>query len=60
MCRRVQCSDCEKPTYAGCGAHVDQVLSDVPRDERCVCRAPAKRAAAEPWSPLAWFFQREP
>lgn len=58
MCRRVQCSDCDKPTYAGCGAHVEQVLAAVPREERCVCRAPSKRAPAEPWSPLAWFFQR--
>ena len=41
MCRRVTCSTCNKPTFAGCGAHVEQVLGDVPRDERCKCRESA-------------------
>ena len=38
MCRRVQCSRCKKPTFAGCGAHVEQVLADVPAESRCRCR----------------------
>ena len=38
MCVRVVCNDCKKPSYAGCGAHVEQVLGDVPREERCKCR----------------------
>lgn len=38
MCRRVTCEVCQKPTFAGCGAHVEQVLSDVPKEERCRCR----------------------
>ena len=38
MCRRVQCSKCGRPTYAGCGAHIEQVLADVPQAERCHCR----------------------
>ena len=38
MCRRVQCEKCGKPTYAGCGMHIEQVLSDVPVGERCRCR----------------------
>jgi hypothetical protein len=38
MCRRVQCSRCGKPTFAGCGAHVEQVLADVPPRSRCRCR----------------------
>jgi hypothetical protein len=37
MCRRVTCSRCDKPTFAGCGAHVEQVLGDVPQGERCRC-----------------------
>jgi hypothetical protein len=37
MCRRVTCSTCKKPTFAGCGAHVEQVLGDVPEAERCDC-----------------------
>lgn len=50
MCRRVECSECHKPTYAGCGMHVEQVLGDVPREERCSCREQRKkeRASAEP------------
>lgn len=42
MCRAVTCSSCGKPTYAGCGMHVDQVLADVPREARCRCREQAK------------------
>lgn len=38
MCRRVECSRCGRPTFAGCGAHVEQVLGNVPRAERCRCR----------------------
>lgn len=38
MCRRVVCQKCGKPTFAGCGAHVEQVLADVPVAERCHCR----------------------
>ena len=25
--------------WAGCGAHVEQVLGDVPADDRCACGA---------------------
>lgn len=38
MCQRVRCNSCGKPTWRGCGMHVEQVLGDVPRDERCRCR----------------------
>jgi hypothetical protein len=38
MCRRVQCETCGKPTYAGCGMHIEQVLGDVPPADRCRCR----------------------
>ncbi|HMI89272.1 MAG TPA: hypothetical protein VK550_34580 [Polyangiaceae bacterium] len=38
MCRRVQCESCGKPTYAGCGMHIEQVLAGVPVEERCHCR----------------------
>jgi hypothetical protein len=38
MCRAVQCSKCRKPTWAGCGAHVEQVLGHVPESGRCACR----------------------
>jgi hypothetical protein len=59
MCRRADCSKCGRPTYAGCGAHVEQVLADVPRAERCHCReSKAKQAAAKPEvrnEPRSWL-----
>jgi hypothetical protein len=38
MCKRVTCQTCGKPTFAGCGKHIEQVLGDVPAAERCRCR----------------------
>lgn len=38
MCTRVRCSKCGLPGWVGCGAHVEQVLGDVPKDQRCRCR----------------------
>ena len=38
MCRTVTCRKCNKPTWAGCGMHVEQALSGVPKDQRCKCR----------------------
>jgi hypothetical protein len=38
MCRRVQCEQCQKPTFAGCGKHVEQVLRGVAESNRCQCR----------------------
>jgi hypothetical protein len=29
MCRRVTCSKCHKPTWAGCGQHIEQALAGV-------------------------------
>ncbi len=45
MCRRIECDECHKPTFAGCGMHVEEVLGDVPRAARCGCRE--KRAEAK-------------
>lgn len=39
MCSRVMCPTCNRPTFAGCGAHVEQVLGDVPPAERCQCQS---------------------
>jgi hypothetical protein len=41
----VTCPKCGKPDWSGCGAHVEQVLGDVPKGERCRCR---EQAAAAP------------
>lgn len=42
MCQRVQCSSCGKPTYVGCGQHVEEVLGDVRREDWCRCREEKK------------------
>jgi hypothetical protein len=51
MCRRVDCPKCARPTYAGCGAHVEQVLGDVPAKDRCRCR---EEKGTEP-PPRTWL-----
>jgi hypothetical protein len=40
MCYQVRCSKCGKPTWAGCGRHVEKALRDVPERERCQCPRP--------------------
>lgn len=54
MCARITCSSCGKPSYSGCGRHVEQVLGDVPEKERCRCR---EARAAEEKSNRS-FFER--
>ncbi len=46
MCRRVSCPSCGKPTWAGCGAHIESVLGDVPKNDRCQCREKASAGQA--------------
>jgi hypothetical protein len=56
MCRRVQCARCGRPSFAGCGAHVEQVLRDVPLEERCQCQAQGtKQAASADSKPTSWL-----
>lgn len=38
MCTRINCTSCGKPSYVGCGRHVEQVLGNVPPEKRCKCR----------------------
>lgn len=37
MCHRVQCSQCGKATWAGCGRHIEEALAGVPAKQRCQC-----------------------
>ncbi|MBX7159512.1 MAG: hypothetical protein K1X95_04405 [Acidimicrobiia bacterium] len=37
MCRAITCKRCGRPTWTGCGAHVEQVLGHVPEADRCHC-----------------------
>ncbi len=47
MCRAVACKRCGKTTWAGCGAHVEQVMSRVAEADRCRCRDEAQPPAGE-------------
>ncbi|SDL36901.1 hypothetical protein SAMN04488242_1251 [Tessaracoccus oleiagri] len=37
MCHRITCHHCGKPTWEGCGLHVDEALAGVPAEDRCSC-----------------------
>ena len=59
MCTRVTCPSCNKPTYSGCGRHVEQVLGNVPVEQRCNCRerdAAGDDAAKDPASLFRRLF----
>lgn len=47
MCHRVNCSKCGKPTWSGCGMHVEEALRGVPKEKRCRCREEAAAAKAQ-------------
>ncbi len=38
MCTKVICPQCKKPTWSGCGQHIETALKDVPESERCKCK----------------------
>ncbi len=40
MCQRVQCEQCGKPTWTGCGQHIEEALRGVPVADRCQCARP--------------------
>lgn len=35
MCRRITCPVCHKPTWEGCGEHIEEALAGVPEADRC-------------------------
>jgi hypothetical protein len=40
VCQRITCERCGKPTWTGCGAHIEQALKGVPPEQRCQCPRP--------------------
>ena len=38
MCAQVSCSSCHKPTWEGCGEHIDEALAGVAEADRCQCQ----------------------
>jgi hypothetical protein len=57
MCSPATCRACGKPSYTGCGQHVERVLGHVPAHQRCRCTAQQKQAALPP-SLYATLFRR--
>jgi hypothetical protein len=56
MCQRIDCPKCGKPSYAGCGRHIEAVLADVPLAERCRCREEKRaRASTSAVGKSSWF-----
>jgi len=35
MCVKIICPICHKPTFAGCGKHIEQVLKGISLADRC-------------------------
>ncbi len=46
MCSRTTCRKCGKPTWSGCGNHIEQALAGVPKADRCQCRETAAAPAS--------------
>jgi hypothetical protein len=56
MCQLAACPQCKRPTYAGCGKHIEQVLGHVPKADRCRCRETVQtQAHAAPRATKAWW-----
>lgn len=55
MCYQITCQVCGKPTWAGCGEHIEQALADVPVGDRCPGHSEAEIAQHRS---QGGFFQR--
>jgi hypothetical protein len=60
MCHQVTCETCGKPTWSGCGSHIEQALAGVPNYERCSCDQDfaAASSAHSTEGPFTRFFGR--
>ncbi|CAK9863494.1 unnamed protein product [Sphagnum jensenii] len=38
MCYAVECKQCGKTTWAGCGRHVPEVYKSIPQHKVCLCK----------------------
>ena len=48
MCHEIACATCSKPTWEGCGEHIEHALKHVSLNERCTCpREKVKAAGSE-------------
>ncbi|EIM19942.1 hypothetical protein WALSEDRAFT_65943 [Wallemia mellicola CBS 633.66] len=37
MCFQVECNNCGKQTWSGCGLHKNAVMDNIPKEDRCGC-----------------------
>ena len=59
MCSKTTCRTCDKPTWKGCGNHIEAALAGVPTNERCKCDRFAQTTSASAHGGLlARFFGR--
>jgi len=49
MCTQITCRTCGKPTWSGCGLHVEHALQGVPKADRC--QGHTEAPATEPNAP---------
>jgi hypothetical protein len=54
VCQRIQCPTCKKPSFVGCGRHVEQVLGDVAPEDRCRCHEEKRDSTSK----VSSFFER--
>jgi len=45
MCHKITCATCNKPTWEGCGEHIEYALKGVQLNERCTCPREQVKAA---------------
>lgn len=38
MCRHIQCEQCKKLNWMGCGQHLEQLFKDTKYEDRCWCK----------------------
>ncbi len=38
MCYKVLCKNCNRWTWNGCGQHVQSVMTNIPKDQQCICK----------------------
>ena len=58
MCHEIACATCSKPTWEGCGEHIEHALKRVPVNERCTCPRETVKAAGSERSTLDRILRR--
>ena len=58
MCHEITCARCGKPTWEGCGEHIEHALKRVPVNERCTCPREKVKAAGSERSTLDRILRR--